>query len=262
MSGQGTNGQRPDALALRAVTAGYGGITVLRDVDVTVPAGSVVALMGANGAGKTTLLRTAAGLLRPSQGEVAICGAEVTRRQHFQRARAGLCLIPEGRGIFPNLSFRENLLLQVPPWEKGRSIDAALDAFPILRDRLGQTAGTMSGGEQQMLALSRCFLAAPRVVLLDEVSMGLAPRIVDEIFVALHKLAASGVALLLVEQYIGRALEMADKIYLLNRGTVTFSGSPAELNADELMRRYIGADLHADHPASSDGAVPAQASRE
>ncbi|MHB8689979.1 MAG: ABC transporter ATP-binding protein [Solirubrobacteraceae bacterium] len=240
-----TNGTAPSGpalLELRGVTAGYGRTTVLREIDISVAAGSVVALLGPNGAGKTTLLRVASGLLSPTRGEVRLLDEDVTRRRAHQRARGGLCLVPEGRGIFPNLSVRENLLLQVPPWRKEQSFEPALEAFPILKERLGQTAGSLSGGQQQMLALSRCFLAGSKVVLLDEVSMGLAPRVIDEIFVALVKLVSSGVSVLLVEQYVTRALHLADHVYLLGRGQVDFSGTPSQLNEAELMRLYIGND--------------------
>jgi len=233
------------ALELTSVTAGYGRTVVLRDVDLAVAPGTVAALLGANGAGKTTLLRAASGLVRPVSGAIRVAGDDVTRRAAHERTRAGLCLVPEGRGVFASLTVRENLLLQIPPWVKQRSLDPALEAFPILRERLGQRAGTMSGGEQQMLALSRCFLAQPTLVLLDEVSMGLAPRVVDEIFAALATLAAGGVALLLVEQYVSRALEMADHVALLNRGQIVFTGTPQDLDHEELMRRYAGADLGA-----------------
>jgi branched-chain amino acid transport system ATP-binding protein len=252
-SGDATVPPRGDALELRGVTAGYGRTTVLRNVDLTVPPGKVVALLGPNGAGKTTLLRVASGLLSPMTGEVVIGDVAMTRRRPFERARAGLCLVPEGRGIFPNLTVRENLLLQVPPWAKQRDIDPAAEAFPLLKDRLGQTAGSMSGGQQQMLALARCFLASPSVVLLDEVSMGLAPRVIEQIFDALALLAERGVALLLVEQYVSRALEVADKVYLLNRGAVAFCGSPSELDEEELISRYLGTESPKDHP---DGSVP------
>jgi branched-chain amino acid transport system ATP-binding protein len=228
------------ALECREVTAGYGRTTVLRSVDLAVPAGSVVALLGPNGAGKTTLLRVAAGLVAPSAGRVLIGLDDVTKHKPFQRTRRGMCLIPEGRGIFPNLSVRDNLRLQVPPWQHEDSFEPALDAFPVLKERLSQRAGSMSGGQQQMLALSRCFLADPKVVLLDEVSMGLAPRVIDEIFAALVTLSRRGVALLLVEQYVGRALSVADHVYLLGRGRITFSGAPAELDEAELVRRYVG----------------------
>ena len=235
--------ERPrPVVELSGISAGYGRTKVLRDVDLTVRAGSVVALLGPNGAGKTTLLRVAAGLLTPTVGRVTIGADDVTRRRPSQRAREGVCLIPEGRGIFPNLSVRENLLLQVPAWKREQSFESALEAFPVLRERLGQTAGSMSGGQQQMLALSRCFLSDPKVVLLDEVSMGLAPRIIDEIFDALLELSRRGVALLLVEQYVSRALHVADHVYLLGRGSVTFSGAPTELDESELMRRYLGGD--------------------
>ena len=241
-----TNGHGPLAehpsLELRGITAGYGRTTVLRDVDLAVRPGSVVALLGPNGAGKTTLLRVAAGLLAPQAGRIAIAADDVTRQRPSQRARRGLCLIPEGRGVFPNLTVRDNLRLQVPPWKQEKSVEPALEAFPVLRERLAQTAGSMSGGQQQMLALSRCFLSDPKVVLLDEVSMGLAPRIIDEIFEALLELGRRGVALLLVEQYVSRALHVADHVYLLGRGRVNFSGAPDELDETELMRRYIGGD--------------------
>src|SRR5262249_38050952 len=154
-------------------------------------------------------------------GRVLIRGEEMTGKRPYQRARAGLCLIPEGRGIFPTLSVRENLRLQVPSWANGDGYEPALDAFPILRDRLAQKAGGLSGGQQQMLALSRCFVADPKIVLLDEVSMGLAPRIIDEIFEALEKLSRKGTSLLLVEQYVNRALRAADRIYLLGKGKVS-----------------------------------------
>jgi branched-chain amino acid transport system ATP-binding protein len=228
-------------LTLQGVCAGYGRTIVLRDVDLTVPAGKIVALLGPNGAGKTTLLRAASGLLGISAGQVSLSGNDVTRQSPHRRAISGLCLVPEGRGIFPNLSVRENLLLQVPPTRKDVGYEPALEAFPILSERLTQRAGSLSGGQQQMLALSRCFLCDPSVVLLDEVSMGLAPRIIDEIFDALVKLSHNGVALLLVEQYVNRALGIADHVYLLGRGRITFSGPPSELNEADLIRRYVGA---------------------
>ena len=229
------------ALELAGVSAGYDGLAVLRGVDLVVPAGSIVALLGPNGAGKTTLLRTASGVLKPTSGRVFVAGRDVTGRAPNKRARAGLCLIPEGRGIFRSLTVRDNLRMLVPPWRADKSVDRALDAFPMLRQRLGQVAGTLSGGQQQMLALARTYLADPQVILLDEVSMGLAPKVVDEIFETLHDLARSGVALLLVEQYINRALEMADWVVLLDRGHVVFSGSPAGLDQDLVMQRYLGA---------------------
>jgi branched-chain amino acid transport system ATP-binding protein len=230
----------PPVLSLTAVDAGYDKTAVLHRIDLEVPPRSVVALVGANGAGKTTLLRVASGLLAPSAGEVRVDGVEVNREKPFQRARRGVCLIPEGRGIFRSLSVRENLELQVPPWVEDPSIDRAIEGFPVLGERLNQIAGSMSGGQQQMLALSRAFLADPKVILLDEVSMGLAPLIVDQIFETLDRLAQSHVSLVIVEQYINRVVEMADTAYLLTRGEVSWSGPAAELDVDVVMANYMG----------------------
>jgi branched-chain amino acid transport system ATP-binding protein len=228
------------ALELRDVDAGYGKVSVLRGVDLVVRPGEVVALLGPNGAGKTTLLRTAAGLLRPSGGSIAVAGSDVTRREPHARARAGLCLIPEGRGIFRNLTVDENLRLSSPPWVRSVDYDAAYTAFPILKDRRTQVAGTLSGGQQQMLALARAILAGSSVVLVDEVSMGLAPIVVDVIFEALHVLVERGVALLVVEQYVERALAMADSVYLIKKGQVRHAGAPSELSGSALMAEYMG----------------------
>jgi branched-chain amino acid transport system ATP-binding protein len=229
------------ALHLQQIVAGYGDTTVLRSVTLKVPTGAVVALLGPNGAGKTTLLRTAAGTLRPTGGTVSVFGNDVTRQPAHRRARRGLCLIPEGRGIFPRLTVAENLRVHVPPW--GGDVDPverAVQAFPDLAKRMNQLAGSMSGGQQQMLALSRAYVARPPLVLLDEVSVGLAPRVVDEIFDALRTLSASGVALLIVEQYVTRALAIADQVYLLDKGEVSFSGRPSELDQDALLAGYFG----------------------
>jgi len=235
------------ALELRSVDAGYGDTTVLRDVSLDVAPGEVVALLGPNGAGKTTLLRVASGLLRARAGTVHVGGADLTERPPFVRARAGLCLIPEGRGVFADLSVRENLRLLVPPWG-GDDLDRAFEAFPVLHKRIDQRAGSMSGGEQQMLALARCWLSQPSCVLLDEVSMGLAPRVVDEIFAGLRRLAETGVALLLVEQYVDRALAMADRVVLLERGRTSYSGPACAVVRGAGLGSYLGADIAAGHP--------------
>jgi branched-chain amino acid transport system ATP-binding protein len=227
-------------LELRNVTAGYQGTRVLRDVSLVVPDNAVVALIGPNGAGKTTLLRVASGLLAPTSGTVRLAGEDITRWSCDARARAGVCLVPEGRGVFPNLTVRENLILQAPAWAPLSAIDTAINAFPKLGERLQQRAGRMSGGEQQMLALAHAYVADPSVVLLDEVSMGLAPRIVDEIFEHLRTLASSGTALLLVEQYVARALELADYVCVLRRGEVEFAGEPWELGTDAILASYLG----------------------
>ena len=229
------------ALEARGLSAGYGRLSVLRDIDLTVAAGSVTALLGPNGAGKTTLLRTLGGLLALTAGTVQVGGKDSTRATPAQRARHGLCLIPEGRGVFPALTVRENLRLQVPPWRRDASIDEALEIFPALSSQVDRRAGSLSGGQQQMVALSRCFLAKPSVVLLDEVSMGLAPRVVNEIFEALRALARSGVALLIVEQYVALALELADEVYLLQHGRMVHRGPTSELDHADLEARYFGA---------------------
>jgi branched-chain amino acid transport system ATP-binding protein len=226
---------------LRRITAGYGATTVLRDVSLAVPDGSVVALLGANGAGKTTLLRVASGLLQPASGCLAIDGTEVADTTPHGLVRQGICLIPEGRGVFRSLTVRENLTLHARPGTADDRIAKAVEAFPRLGERLNQAAGTMSGGEQQMLALARAYIQSPRVVLLDEVSMGLAPRIVDEIFSFLKALAAAGSSLLLVEQYVTRALDVADYVYMLNKGRPAFAGEPAELAGTDVFAAYVGA---------------------
>ena len=225
--------------ALKGISAGYGSVRVLRDVDIIVPSGSVVALLGPNGAGKTTLLRVASGLLRPTAGRVEIDGRDVTGAAPHRLVEAGVCHIPEGRGIFRNMTVRDNLLTFAPA-RAGDSIDRAVQAFPKLGQRMSQLAGTMSGGEQQMLALARAYVQKPRVVLLDEVSMGLAPIVIDEIFDFLKLLTNEGAALLLVEQYVTRALESADIVYMLSRGSVSFAGQPTELAEDDVFASYVG----------------------
>jgi branched-chain amino acid transport system ATP-binding protein len=225
-------------LRLDDIVAGYAETTVLRGASLAVPDGAVVALLGPNGAGKTTLLRVASGLLHPSAGRMTLDGADVTGDRPFQLAARGVCHVPEGRGVFPSLTVRENLSLQAGAGRGG--IERAVDAFPRLGERLSQTAGTMSGGEQQMLALARAYIANPKVVLLDEVSMGLAPKVVDEIFEFLGRVAREGASLLLVEQYVTRALGLADYVYLLNRGQVAYRGEPSELEDEDVFARYLG----------------------
>ena len=226
-------------LELRGIEAGYGEHIVLRDVSLTVQPGTVVAVLGPNGAGKTTLLRVVSGLLRPSAGTVLLGGEDVTRTRPYARARRGLCHIPEGRGIYPTLTVRENLVLHSPKGEEEAALDRAVVAFPVLGEKLRQTAGQLSGGQQQMLSLVRAYLASPKLVLVDEASMGLAPVIVDKIFEFLGEIAASGTALLLVEQYVSRALALASHVYLLNKGGVVFSGKPGDI-ADDLFVHYLG----------------------
>jgi branched-chain amino acid transport system ATP-binding protein len=235
-------------LRFENVSAGYGRATVLRNVSLEIPRGGIVALLGPNGAGKTTLLRTAVGLLRPTAGAIHFCQQDITRTSPHQRAKDGLCLIPEGRGVFRGLTVRDNLRVYLPSGSRagpGEAIDHATSVFPVLGKRLGQVAGTLSGGQQQMLALARSFLANPRVVLLDEVSMGLAPKVVDEIYDAIARLAKQGIALVLVEQYVTRALDLADTVVLLDRGTVAYGGPTTGLQDAAVLRGYLGVDLNA-----------------
>jgi branched-chain amino acid transport system ATP-binding protein len=229
------------------LTAGYGTTTVLRDVSLVVPAGSVVALLGSNGAGKTTLLRAASGLI-PARGRITLDGKDLSGHSPHDFARAGICHVPEGRGIFRSLTVRDNILLQAGSGSVADAIDRAVSVFPILGQRLGQIAGTLSGGQQQMLALARAYVTQPKVVLLDEVSMGLAPVVVDEIFDFLGRLAGEGTSLLIVEQYVTRALKLSDYVFLLNRGQVGFAGEPAELDVDELFTSYMGRSAEAAVP--------------
>jgi branched-chain amino acid transport system ATP-binding protein len=227
-------------LELRNVSAGYADTPILHDVSITVPAGSVVALLGPNGAGKTTLLRCASGLLRPTSGSVWFDGQDTTRAKPHQLARRGLCHIPESRGVYPSLTVRENLVLHTSRADHKQVIAEAVEHFPSIGRRIDQRAGDMSGGEQQMLAVVRSYLAGPKLVLVDEVSMGLAPVIVDRIYEFLTAVVKGGTSLLLVEQYVSRALAVASSVVLLGKGRVGFQGAPSELK-DDVFAHYMGA---------------------
>jgi branched-chain amino acid transport system ATP-binding protein len=223
------------------IVAGYGAAPVLRDVSIAVPPGRVVALLGPNGAGKTTLLRIASGLKAPTAGTVTFNGSSLVGRPADAFARSGICHIPEGRGIFRHMTVKDNLYVQAPPGDEARALDRACEVFPRLGERLNQPAGTLSGGEQQMLALARAYVSDPALVLLDEVSLGLAPKVVGEIFEFLVRLAAEGVSLLLVEQYVSRALAIADFVFLLNQGEIAFAGEAREVDEDSIFRTCTGA---------------------
>jgi branched-chain amino acid transport system ATP-binding protein len=228
------------ALELDGVSSGYGETTILRDVSLTVPASTVTALIGPNGAGKSTLLKTVAGLIHPTTGRVLLGGEDVTDLRPNRRDRRGLCLIPEGRGIFRSLSVRENLMLQAEPRGEAEAVERAIEAFPVLGKRLGQLSGTLSGGEQQMLAIARAYVRSPSLILVDEASLGLAPIVVDAIFEFLEDLTRTGAALLLVDQFVTRALAMASTAYVLQRGEIVYAGTSAELLSGDVFERYLG----------------------
>jgi branched-chain amino acid transport system ATP-binding protein len=239
------NGSNPalmpsSALDLKGVTCGYGRTVVLRDVSLQVPAGRVVALLGPNGAGKTTLLRTVSGFLRPSAGTVELFGDDVTGTAAYRRFEAGLCHVPEGRGVFRSLSVKENLIMQARKGEEAEAIAKAVEAFPILGSRIGQLAGTMSGGEQQMLAMASAYVRDPKLILVDEASLGLAPLIVEQIFGFMERMAKEGSSLLVVDQFAARALAMAETAYVLSRGIITYAGLPSALGEQELIKYYLG----------------------
>jgi branched-chain amino acid transport system ATP-binding protein len=232
---------QPPILELRNIHAGYGTIEVLHGVDLAVPRGSVVAMLGPNGAGKTTTLKVASGLLRPESGQLRVAGRDVTGVSAGALARAGVCTIPEGRGIFPNLTVRENLLMATFGGPRLHDIEERTYArFPRLAERRSQLAGTMSGGEQQMLALARGLATDPVVLLLDELSMGLAPKIVAQLYEQVAGIAAEGVSVLVVEQFARTVLGVADQAVLLTHGVVRRAGPTSEIGEDALASAYLG----------------------
>jgi branched-chain amino acid transport system ATP-binding protein len=227
-------------LELQGVRAAYDQIEVLHGVDLSVPAGGVVAVLGPNGAGKTTMLHVIAGLHAASAGAVRVAGRDVTGADPTDLARRGVCSIPEGRGVFPNLTVRENLwMVTYRGVDRSDVEEKAFTRFPRLRDRLDQPAGTLSGGEQQMLAVARAVTSDPALLLLDELSMGLAPLIVEELYDIIGKLAASGVTVLCVEQFAQTVLGVADLAAVMVQGRITRIGPPADIEAD-LAAAYLG----------------------
>ncbi len=229
------------ALELRDVRAGYGAIEVLHGVTVEVPPATVVAVLGANGAGKSTLLKVASGTLVPRSGCLHVGGVHVNGARASALAHAGVCRIPEGRGVFPNLTVAENLRMwsRVGRLSSGQIAERAFDRFPRLGERRQQLAGTLSGGEQQMLAMSRALLADPAVLLLDEISMGLAPLVVHELYELVGSLAREGIAILLVEQFARTALAVADRAVVMSQGLVIHTGTPDEVE-EHLSAAYLG----------------------
>jgi len=235
----------PSSLEVRGLTIAYGRTEAVRDIDLIVPAGRVVCLIGANGAGKTSVMRALSGLLRPRAGSIVLDGVDITGQKPHRVAAMGMLQVPEGRQIFAELTVAENLALGA--WlvadtaEITRRQDRVLQRFPRLRERLTQLAGSMSGGEQQMLALGRALMGNPSLLLLDEPSMGLAPLFVDEIFAIISDLKREGTTILLVEQNASAALEVADDAYVLETGRIVLSGPAADVAENPaVMAAYLG----------------------
>jgi ABC-type branched-subunit amino acid transport system ATPase component len=239
----GAASSTPPVLELRHVTAAYGRIEVLHGIDLAVPQGKVVTLLGPNGAGKTTALRVASGLMTPRSGCVHLAGRHVNGAPGDALPRIGMCTIPEGRGVFPNLTVRENLVMATYAGTAQHRIEEqAFTFFPRLEQRRSQLAGTLSGGEQRMLAMARALATEPAVLLLDEVSMGLAPLIVEELYARVAEIAAAGVSILVVEQFARIVLGVADLAAVMVQGRITAAGPPSEIEA-ELSSAYLGANL-------------------
>ena len=232
-------------LEIKDLATAYGKIEALKGVSLNARAGEVTCLLGPNGAGKTTLMMTVAGILRPQRGSIRFEGEELVGKSPAEIVARGLALVPENRLVFPGLSVRENL--QAGAYRRkdragiAADLDRMCDRFPVLRARIAQLAGTLSGGEQQMLAVARALMSRPRLLLMDEPSVGLAPLVVAEIFAIIRQLHAEGTSIFLVEQNAHMALKVAQHFYLMVQGGVSFSGTPGELAADDVVQRaYLG----------------------
>jgi branched-chain amino acid transport system ATP-binding protein len=239
-------------LRIRNLDVAYGPVTVLRRVSLHVNKGEVVAIVGANGAGKTTLLKTVTGLVRPRAGEIALQGRDVVRTTTEQTVALGCSLVPEGRQVFASMSVRDNLLMGAHvQYRRGKKDEVAADLqrvyalFPVLEKRRDQFAGTLSGGEQQMLAMGRALMARPSLLMLDEPSMGLAPLVMKDIFATVSRVAAEGCTVLLVEQNARSALKIAHRGYVLETGRIVLQGTAEELLANQdVQRAYLGRDVN------------------
>jgi branched-chain amino acid transport system ATP-binding protein len=233
-----------ELLSIENLRAGYGAVEVLRGVDIRISHGELIALLGSNGAGKTTLNAVMSGLVVPRSGRIVFDGEDLTGAHYRRIVQAGLIQVPEGRKVFPNLTVLENLELGAFTRARSRlseNIDRVFDTFPRLRERAAQFAGTMSGGEQQMLAIGRGLMAEPKLLILDEPSLGLSPLLVEELFSLIAKLRADGLAILLVEQNVGQSLDIADRAYVMENGSIRFSGTSSELLASDALRQaYLG----------------------
>lgn len=232
-------------LEVKNLKVGYGKIIAVKDISITVNQGEIVTLIGSNGAGKSTTLRTISGLLKPKSGEILFEGNRIDGKEGHEVVKLGICQSPEGRRIFPRMTVSENLDLGAFLRSDKAAIEAdrerVLNLFPRLRERISQRAGTMSGGEQQMLAVSRAMMGAPKLLMLDEPSMGLAPVLVDMIFETITKIREQGITILLIEQNAAAALDIADRAYVLESGTIKMSGKASDLAKDSAVTKaYLG----------------------
>ena len=222
----------------------YGAIHAIKGVSFEVGEGEIVALIGANGAGKSTILKTVSGLMHPRSGSISFCGQDIAHTEAYKLLRTGLAHVPEGRRIFLQMSVQENLEMgaYINKEVSQKDLDMVFDYFPRLKERRKQIAGTLSGGEQQMLAMGRAIMSRPKMVVMDEPSMGLSPLLVNDVFNIIKSMHARGITVLLVEQNARKALSIADRAYVLETGTITMEGTGAELLADERVKRaYLGA---------------------
>ena len=232
-------------LEVKNLKVGYGKIVAVKDISITVNQGEIVTLIGSNGAGKSTTLRTISGLLKPKSGEILFEGNRIDGKEGHEVVKLGICQSPEGRRIFPRMTVSENLdlgaFLRSDKDAVAADRERVLDLFPRLRERISQRAGTMSGGEQQMLAVSRALMGAPKLLMLDEPSMGLAPVLVDMIFETITKIREQGITILLIEQNAAAALDVADRAYVLESGAIKMSGKASDLAKDPAVTKaYLG----------------------
>jgi branched-chain amino acid transport system ATP-binding protein len=232
-------------LALSGVSAGYGAVSAVTGVSIAIGEGEAVGLLGANGAGKSTTLRAISGLVRPSAGRITFLGEDITHLPPYKITALGIAHVPEGREVFPELTVKENLeigaYIPAAKAERPRSLDLVFTIFPVLAERRQQLAGTMSGGEQQMLAVGRGLMLKPRLLMLDEPSLGLAPVVTDVTFAKIEEIRAMGTAILLVEQNVSRALSLVDRAYVLESGRILMEGTSAELaNNKQVQAAYLG----------------------
>jgi len=231
-------------ISITSLAAGYGQVQVLRDISLDIQANEIVAVLGSNGVGKTTLNNTISGLIKPTSGRIEFEGADITGLAPQKIVDRGVIHVPEGRKLFPNLNVKENL--EMGSYRRGKenraqNIDMVLDVFPRLKDRLAQAAGTLSGGEQQMVAIGRGLMAEPRILILDEPSLGLSPLLVENMFNLIKKINKLGLSVVLVEQNVVQSLDIADRAYVLEQGAVQMSGKASEMrNNSELKKSYLG----------------------